>query len=232
LKRIGIVGAGGFFGNALCKVSDDFNFQIIPITRENFENYKKDKFEVLINTAMPSKKYWASINPYSDFQKSVCLTTDLVYNWNYDKFIQISTISINEIEKKHPYAVNKKAAEIIASFAKSLIVRLGAIYGAGLSKGSLFDLLNSNKLYADIKSEYNYINTEFVARWIFTNIDRLGVVELGAKDTISLLEIAKTLKLKVEGGERFERVFSPNVEAGMPSAKEVLEFAKSYKKNS
>jgi len=180
---------------------------------------------------MSSKKYWASKNPYSDFQKSVCLTTDLVYNWNYDKFIQISTISVTEIENKHPYAINKKAAEIIASFAKSLIVRLGAIYGDGLSKGSLFDLLNSNKLFADIKSEYNYINTEFVARWIFTNIDRLGVVELGAKDTISLLEIAKSLKLKVEGGERFERVFSPNVEAGMPSAKEVLEFAKSYKKN-
>ena len=231
MKRIGIVGAGGFFGKALCKVSGDFNFQIIQITRENFENHKKDKFDVLINTAMPSKKYWASINPYSDFQKSVGLTADLVYNWNYEKFIQISTISVNEIENKHPYGINKKAAEIIASHAESLIVRLGTIYGDGLSKGSLFDLLNSNKLYVDTKSEYDFISTDFVAKWIFTNIERTGVVELGAKDTISLQEIAKTLNLNVNGGERFECIFSSHIEDDMPCAKEVLKFAKNYKTN-
>jgi len=232
LKKIGIIGAGGFLGKTLHKVSNGFNFQIIPITRENFDNHKDNRFDFLINSAMPSKKFWASENPYLDFQKSVGLTADLVYNWNYEHFIQISTISAGKIEDKHPYGINKKAAEIIVSSAKSLIVRLGTIYGDGLSKGALYDLLNSNKLHVDLKSEYDFISTDFVAKWVFTNIDRTGIVELGAKDTISLFDIAKTLDLKVEGGERVERIFSLNIEEGMPTARDVLEFTKNYKKTS
>ena len=212
------------------EVSSDFNFKITKITRQNFDDFKNDKFDILINTAMPSKKYWSLKNPYLDFQQSVGLTAELVFNWKFDKLIHISTISVNEIESKHPYHINKKVAEIMASCANSLVVRLGAIYGMGLKKGALFDLLNSNKLYVDINSEYNFISTHFVSKWIFSNIDRNGIVELGARDTISLLDITKTLDLNVESGERFERIFSSKIENDMPSAKEVLQFAKNYMK--
>lgn len=228
MKKLGIVGAKGFLGKTLVGVSKDFDFKTTEITRKNFDDYKEEKFDVLINTAMPSKKYWACKNPFLDFQQSVELTAELVFNWNFDKFIQISSISVNEIETKHPYSINKKAAEIIASYSKSLIVRLGALYGKGLQKGALYDLLNSNKLYVDLKSEYNYISTDFVSRWIYSNINREGIVELGAVDTISLHEIAKFLDLKVESGERFERIFSSQIESGMPPANEVLKFAKDY----
>ena len=95
LKKIGIIGACGFLGKTLHKVSNDFNFEVIPITRENFDNHKDIKFDFLINSAMPSKKFLASENPYLDFQKSVGLTADLVYNWNYEHFIQISTIQLD-----------------------------------------------------------------------------------------------------------------------------------------
>jgi len=228
LKKIGIVGAEGFLGRTLVKVSEDFNLKITKITRQNFDDYKKCKFDILINTAMPSKKYWASKNPYLDFQQSVGLTAELVFNWNFDKLIHISTISVKEIENKHPYGINKKAAEIIAFHTKSLIVRLGTLYGKGLQKGPLYDLLNSKKLYVDLKSEYNYISTDFVSRWIYSNIDREGIVELGAVDTISLYEIANSLDLKVESGDRYEQIFSSQIESGMPHANEVLKYAANY----
>ncbi len=228
MKKLGIVGATGFLGKTLVEVSKDFDFKTTEITRKNFDDYKHDKFDILINTAMPSKKYWASKNPFLDFQQTVELTAELVFNWNFDKYIHISSISVNEIETKHPYSINKKAAEIIASYPKSLIVRLGALYGKGLQKGALYDLLNSNKLYVDLKSEYNYISTDFVSRWIYSNSDRVGIVELAAVNTISLHEIAKSLDLTIESGERFERIFSSQIESGMPPANEVLQFAKNY----
>jgi len=228
LKKLGIVGANGFLGKTLVEVSKDFDFKTIEITRKNFDEHKDDKFDILINTAMPSKKYWASKNPFLDFQKSVELTAELVFNWNFDKFIHISSISVNEIETKHPYSINKKAADIIATYSKSLIVRLGALYGKGLQKGALYDLLNSNKLYVDLNSEYNYICTDFVSRWIYSNIDREGIVELGAVDTISLYEIANSLDLKVESGDRYEQIFSSQIESGMPHANEVLKYAANY----
>lgn len=228
MKKIGIVGSEGFFGKTLVKISNEFNFKIIKIIRENFVEYKNDRFDILINCAMPSKKYLASKNPLLDFQESVGLTANLVYSWNFDKFIQISSISVNEIKNKHPYGINKKAAEIIASSTKSIIVRLGTIYGEGLNKGALYDLLNSNKLYVDISSEYDFISIDFVSRWIFSNMDREGIVELGAKDTTSLSEIASALGLKIESGDRFEQIFSSKIEKDMPSSKEVLQFAKNY----
>lgn len=226
--KIGIIGSSGFLGTNISKFSRNFKFEIIDITKENYTFYKKEKFDILINTAMPSAKFWALNNPFDDFQKTVGLTADIVYNWNYEKLIQISTISAEEYVNRHPYAINKKTAEILSSYKNHLIIRVGTLYGDGLKKGALYDLLNSKRLYVDIKSEYDYIDTEFVSTWIFNNLDRTGIVELGACDTISLSEIATTLDITVNSSGRCEKIFSPRIEPNMPSARNVLNFARKY----
>ncbi len=228
MKEIGIVGAQGFFGKSLSKSVKKLDFDFLEITSQNFSKVRSEEFKFLINTATPSRKYWALNNPYSDFKKTVELTADLVYNWKYEKFIQISTMSVNEIPSHHPYSINKKAAEIISSYPKSLIVRLGALFGEGLDKGPLFDLLTTKKVYVDIKSEYNYINTEFAAEWILNNLDREGIVQLGARDTISLYDISKELNLKAKFEGKKERIFSSEIEPGMPCAKEVWNFINQF----
>jgi hypothetical protein len=232
LTTIGIIGSNGFLGKSLCRISKNYEYEIAEITKDTYEFYKSKKFDVLINAATPSKKFWAFQNPYLDFQKTVCLTADITYNWNYEKLIQISTMSAEDYVINHPYAINKKSAEIISAYKNSLIVRLGALYGEGLNKGSLYDLLNSKQLFVDIKSQYNYIGTDFVSHWIFQNFDRSGMVELGACDTISLEDIALNLNLTVNSSGRFEKIFSSQIEPGMPSATDVLHFAKNYKNTS
>lgn len=229
MKRIGIIGSNGFLGKTLCKISKNYDYEIIEITKTDYEHQKSKNFDILINTATSSKKFWAYENPHLDFQKTVSLTADIAYNWKYEKLIQISTISAADHHLHHPYAINKKSAEIISSYKNALIVRLGALYGEGLTKGPLFDLLNSKQLFVDVKSEYNYISTDFVSEWIFQNIDRFGLIELGSYDTISLLNIAKNLHLEVNSSGRFEKIFSSKVEPDMPSAKDVLHFAKNYR---
>jgi len=229
LKKIGIIGSNGFLGKTLCKISKNYEYEIIEITKTDYEYQKSKKFDVLINAATPSKKFWAFENPYDDFQKTVCLTADITYNWNYEKLVQISSVSVEDYKNHHPYSINKKSAEIISSYKNALIVRLGALYGEGLTKGPLFDLLNSKQLFVDVKSEYNYISIDFVSEWIFQNIDRFGLIEIGSYDTISLLDIAKNLHLEVNSSGRFEKIFSSKVEPDMPSAKDVLHFAKNYR---
>ena len=225
---IGIIGAKGFFGKTLCKIFKEHQFNIIEITKENYDQLKSQQFDILINTATPSKKFWASQNPYLDFQKTVCLTADIVYNWNYEKLIQISTISANDYKTHQPYSINKRSAEVISHFKNSLVVRLGSIYGSDLNKGALYDLLNSKPLFVDANSEYDFISTDFVSEWILKNLDRNGIVELGACDTISLSDIASKLNLKIKSSGRLEKIFSPRIEPNMPSAKNVIEFAKNY----
>lgn len=226
--KIGIIGSTGFLGKNISRTSKNFKFEIVDITKENFSHHRSQKFDILINTATPSAKFWALHNSYDDFQKTVSLTADIVYNWNYDKLIQISTISAENYEDHHPYAINKKAAEVLTHYKKHLIIRLGALYGDGLKKGALHDLLTSKQIHVDIKSEYNFISTDFISNWIFNNLERNGMVELGACDTISLLEIANALNINTQSSGRYEKIFSSRVESNMPSAKNVLQFARNY----
>lgn len=228
MNDIGIIGASGFFGHTLSNVFKKSNFNTREITRENYNQNKLEKFDILINTATPSQKFWASKNPYQDFHETVTLTADIVYNWNYDKLIQISSISSENYLNHHPYGVNKKAAEVISTYKNSLIVRLGTLYGPGLKKGSLYDLLNSKPLFVNIKSEYDFISTEFVSEWILKNLDKTGIVELGACDTISLERIATELNYNPTSSDRLEKIFSSRIITGMPSAGLVLDFAKNY----
>ena len=228
MLKIGIVGSKGFLGSAFSRISHNFDYNIINITRKNFEQFKTDSFDVLINAATPSKKFWALNNPYIDFKDTVDLTADLIYNWNYDKFIQISTISVNDSELKHPYAINKKSAEIITSYKKSLIVRLSNLYGIGLNKGPLYDLLINKKVYVDIDSEYSFINTEFVANWILENLNKIGIVEIGASDTISLREIALQMNIQVSYEGKLEKIFSQNLESDMPNCADIWNFINKF----
>lgn len=229
MSKIGIVGSSGFLGNTLLSVSDKYDHEIISITKNNFKQLETESFDILINSATPSKKFWAQNNPYDDFLATVTFTANLVYNWHYTKFIQISTISVNDTNK-HPYTINKKAAEVISSHADHLIVRLSNLYGHGLNKGPLFDLLNNKKIHVHIDSEYSFINTEFVANWIFKNLDRTGIVELGAKDTISLREIMSKQNLNPEWEGNLEQICPNKIEPNMPSCTELWNFIQNYDK--
>ena len=71
MTKIGIIGSEGFLGKTLCKISKNYEYEIIEISKLDYENQKSKTFDILINTATPSKKFWASKNPYLDFQKTV-----------------------------------------------------------------------------------------------------------------------------------------------------------------
>jgi nucleoside-diphosphate-sugar epimerase len=225
--RIGVIGANGFVGSALCRNHNE-NDEIIQINKNNYEEEKKEKFDVLINSAMPSAKFWANTNPYEDFKKTVGLTADLAYNWKYKKIIQISTISVENSDT--PYAINKKAAETILNFKNSLVIRLGTLYGIGLKKGPLFDLLNGNKVYMDKKSQFDFIDVDYCAKLIVDNMDKNGICTLGAKDTTTLEEIEEKFGIVGNFEGSINEIFSKNVKNNMPSSKEVFSFIENIQK--
>ena len=231
MTKIGIIGSEGFLGKTLCKISKNYEYEIIEISKLDYENQKSKTFDILINTATPSKKFWASKNPYLDFQKTVKLTADIAYNWKYEKLIQISSISAGDDNLNHPYAINKKTAELITTYKNQLIVRLRTLYGEGLVKGALYDMLNSKQIYVDANSKFDFISTTFISNWIFKNLEKKGLVELGARDTMSLLEIAENLKLNINASGKIIKISSTRIEPDMPSARDVLGFAKNFNKS-
>ena len=63
--NIGIIGSGGFLGKNL--VSTFRNYNVIEITKPNYNSLVNHQFDVLINSNGNSKKFWANQNPIEDF---------------------------------------------------------------------------------------------------------------------------------------------------------------------
>lgn len=229
MKNVAIVGAGGFVGNSLCRSFESGGFLVTRVTRETYDEHKHTKYDIVVNAAMPSRRFWALNHPLEDIKETVNKTADLFYQWNYEKFVQISSISA-EIQLDIPYGAHKKAAEaVVLSDENSLVVRLGALYGGGLTKSALFDLINKNHLYVDIHSEYNYIDVDRASDYILSSVNNSGVVNVGARDTISLLEISRGVWDNPSYEGRLEKMSFDVIDQDLPSAGEVLNFVHSEK---
>ncbi|MBU4198563.1 MAG: hypothetical protein KKE37_07050 [Verrucomicrobia bacterium] len=226
--KVGIVGANGFIGQALCRAVATHPAVLEPvmISRQTYAQHKAQEYDVLINTAMPSKRFWAFQNPLLDFDATVRLTAELIYEWKYGKFVQISSLSART-QLDVPYGINKRTAEsLVETHEHSLIIRLAALYGKGFNKGALHDLIHRKKVYVDIHSAYNYLDVDFAAAWIIDNINQTGIKEIAARDTITLAEIAQEAWPEVEYEGKKEIVYSDRVEAGMPSSQEVWKYVR------
>jgi len=231
MKKIGVVGAHGFVGKAICRSLLESDFIVSEITRENYSAKREEHYDILINTAMPSRRYWALNNPEKDFEETVSKTATLLYSWNYSKFVQISSMS-SVLQLDAPYGVHKRAAEVLVENTdNTLIIRLGALYGRGLDKSALFDIINHNHFYVDINSEYNYIDVDIAASWIVQNLHQSGIKEVGAVDTISLREISRNIWDSPSYEGRTEKIYSTHIETGLPSSKKVLEYVDKLKEN-
>src|SRR3989344_3420667 len=94
MATIAVVGARGYLGSAICRALPNYpEYQVMPVTRENYDEMKASEYDILINCAMPSARFWAKNNPEKDFVETVEKTAKLLYGWKFKKFVQISTIS-------------------------------------------------------------------------------------------------------------------------------------------
>ncbi|MEC8173789.1 MAG: NAD(P)-dependent oxidoreductase, partial [Pseudomonadota bacterium] len=153
--RVALVGAQGFVGASIGRAFASCpDISVVPVARKNYDAARKDgHYDILINSAMPSRRFWARQNPNEDFLETVQKTSRLVNDWAWGKFIQISSISARS-QLDTIYGRHKAAAEKICSFDESLVLRLGPMYGAILDKGVLIDLLNDATVFVARESRY------------------------------------------------------------------------------
>ncbi len=227
---IAVVGANGYVGGAVsAALASSSSIAVIPVTRANYAEMRERSYDVLINAAMPSRRFWAKNNPDKDFVETVQKTADLVYGWRFGKFVQISSVSAR-CQLDTVYGRHKAAAEKICGFGDNLIVRLGSVYSRDLSKGVLVDMLQGSKVFVGAESRYCFAPLEFVASWIAGNLGRLGTVEVGARNAIRLQEVADYLGAGVEFEGPVDHQEIEHPEPGFPDVREVLGFLDEVKK--
>ena len=222
--RVAILGAKGYVGSELlASFSKLKDIEVIGVTVENYEEAKKSSYDIIVNAAMPSGRFWAKQNPDKDFLETVKKTADFVYGWKFGKLIQISSISARS-QLDIVYGRHKAAAEKIVDFGDNLVVRLGPMYSPALSKGVLIDILKGEKVFVDRKSRYCFTPVSTTTDWIATNASKSGLVEVGARNAISLEKVAEYLGMKIEfeGSIDHQEVLNPPPE--FPEAQEVFSF--------
>ncbi len=225
MKSIALIGADGFVGKSIKKnILYDKSNSITCVTRENYEAARDEKeYDIIINAAMPSKRFWAKQNPNKDFCETVEKTFNIVTNWKSSKIIQISSISARS-QLDTTYGRHKAAAEKLVSDEKNLILRLGPMYGKDLNKGVLIDMKNDKPVYVSKESLYCFAPVDWIGKWICENIHLSGVLDVGGNNAIKLDEIAQKIGSKsLFIGPIDNQIISKEIKDA-PEARNVLEF--------
>ena len=105
------------------------------------------------------------------------------------------------------------------------------MFGEGKLIGALSNIINNETVFVSSSTRYAYVNVQYNAEdTLFLDNDSLkGCIELGAKDSIELGELAKILgsDSEFEGADDTQVPISPQKDA--PSSKDVIKFAESIR---
>jgi nucleoside-diphosphate-sugar epimerase len=229
VKRVAVIGARGFIGSALVEAfSAHPDFDVTAVTRENYADAQQNTYDVLVNCAMPSARFRAKQDPAWDFRETVQKTADLFHGWNFQKFVQLSSVSAR-CQLDTAYGRHKAAAEAICNFGDHLIVRSGAVYDADMKKGVLVDMMQGKTVFVDGESRYCFASRDFLTNWIVNHLDRTGIVEVGGRNAIALKEVAAHLNAQIGFEGVLDHQEVSDSDPDYPEAREVLAFLDNWK---
>ena len=180
---------------------------------------------IVINSAMPSARFWAENNPKDDFIETVQKTRNIIDGFPNAKIVQISSISARTQLNK-VYGRHKKSAECLLNKDKDLIFRLGPLYGRNLKKGVILDLINDSTVFISGRSKYAFTNITWVAQKVLDNLHLNGTIEFGAKGYLTIEQLKSKLNSKSKfQGKVDHQIFEPFFD-DTPDANDVVHFSK------
>lgn len=149
-----LIGHTGFVGSTLLR---DTPYQSVFNSR-NIKEIEGRHFDSVVCAGVSAVKWLANKEPKQDWDAISRLITSLE-TVRADKFILISTVDVYskplglteddlpDVEAAEPYGRHRRQLEewVEDHFEEVLIVRLPALFGAGLKKNVIFDLLNDNQ---------------------------------------------------------------------------------------
>lgn len=229
MMSIAVIGASGYVGSQVyAQLQRSPDLTVTGVTRDDYDEKKTRAYDVVINAAMPAARYFARKHPDRDFVETVQKTADIVHGWKAGKLVQVSSVSAR-CQRDTVYGRHKAAAEAIVDFGENLIVRLGSMFGTGLTKGVLIDICHDRPVYVAGESRYCFASLEFVSGWIASNLDRSGVVEVGARNAIALQDVAAHIgsRSAFHGPLDHQEIEKPQPD--FPDARDVLAFVEDLK---
>ncbi len=155
MPTAGLIGYTGFVGsnlNRLATFDAHYNTQ-------NIREIAGQRFDLLVCAAPQAKKWWANQHPDEDLAL-VQQLMDHLKQTNVDRFVLISSIDvfprITEVDERfdctsqenHAYGRHRLLLEqfVTAQFPRVHILRLPGLFGPGLRKNVIFDMMHHNEV--------------------------------------------------------------------------------------
>jgi len=174
-----IVGYSGFVGgNLLLKYKFDYFFN-----SQDFNNAINLNIDTMYFCGIPAVKWYANENPHED-TKIINNIQNILKTMKINKFILISTIDVyNNIngnfnednictDDNHTYGKNRHLFEefIKRTFDNYYIIRLPGLFGYGLKKNIIFDLMHNNEVN---KISINTCFQWYSLNWLSGDIEKM-----------------------------------------------------------
>lgn len=199
----GLIGKGFIGSNLLEQTDFDFVYD-----SKNIKDIKGKEFDLLVIAAPSAVKWKANQEPEQDLQ----MINNLIINLKSckaKKVIHISTVDVYknpinvdenteiELDGLQPYGKNRYYLEnIVKNTFSTLTIRLPALFGKGLKKNFVYDILNDNCLeltHRDSKFQLYYIKHLWKdINWALSkNISLLNITSspMTAKDIANVLGV-------------------------------------------
>jgi len=164
--RTALIGHTGFVGSNL---KQQYNFTDV-YNSKNFQELKDQEYDLVVCAGVSAVKWMANKEPLKDLEGIKALE-DILSTIKAKKFVLISTIDVYATTQyldeyfdcssvsTHAYGTHRLAFEKFCTekFDDCTIVRLPGLFGNGLKKNVIYDLLNDNCLeMINTKSSYQY----------------------------------------------------------------------------
>lgn len=161
-----LIGYTGFVGSNL---SQQVKFDEL-FNSSNINDIRGKSFDLVVCAGVPALKWWANLNPEKDLAIIKSLI-ELYKSIKAHRFVLISTIDVYSqtlnvteeaninIESVCPYGKHRLylERELEGSFDNYHILRLPGLFGKGLKKNMLFDLISLNILEKiNLESKYQW----------------------------------------------------------------------------
>lgn len=195
-----IIGHTGFVGGNVIKQAEFDCF----FNTSNINDLKNQKLDLLVIAAPSAAKWQANQEPERD-QKLINDFIDLLSTVKADKVVHISTVDVyknprdvNENtpinpSENHAYGKHRFLLEnfIRNHFNNHLIVRLPGLFGQGLKKNFIFDMLNTgDSVFTHKDSVFQFYCLDNIWKDIVIAMDHSVDTINFATEPVSVIEIA------------------------------------------
>ncbi|WP_455206798.1 hypothetical protein [Kaarinaea lacus] len=166
----GLIGYTGFVGSNLARQHVFDNLY----NSKNFREMEGKRFSEAVCAGVYAVKWMANKEPEKDREK-LAILQDVLKTVSAEQFVLISTIDVYPVIKNkderfdcssmdnHAYGTHRLEFEkfCLEHFKNCLIVRLPGLFGRGLKKNVIYDLLNDNCLeMINVNSSFQYYNLD------------------------------------------------------------------------